>query len=371
VLLTAEQKELTAGGCGPTKRRVKVVIFQCAGLEKADKSIFGGTGASDPFVVIKYNDKEIGRTPTIQESCDPVWSTKNEFVVEVGEDDDALLKQLEVEVWDEDLLSKGDFLGQVLIDAKVMKEPSIMKLDEIGGRELKLEMKENWTKKKQKLVGGKIKLSIIDNVKFVERKKAEEEEEKKNADEGGVLGGLLNSAAASAEEKKDENSTNYIDNELLEEVDEDEAEAAPAKPKRNLNALQAAKSKINRAKTKIDIGTALNKGAKAAAAEEEEKLDNEKKQGPTRASDLSVGIRVMVEDSIRESPYQVFLGVRQCGGLAPTADVWKTRYNSMQPLGLSRHPGSTMRYPFAALTWKGIERARTKIAKVSERSEQA
>lgn len=58
---------------------------------------------------------QLGRTRTIALSLDPVWTNPEErFVVAVGLEDAAKC-DLTLEVWDEDDLGQGDFLGQVRI----------------------------------------------------------------------------------------------------------------------------------------------------------------------------------------------------------------------------------------------------------------
>lgn len=56
---------------------------------------------------------QLGHTRTIPLSLNPVWTNPEErFVVAVGLEDAAKC-DLTLEVWDEDDLGQGDFLGQV------------------------------------------------------------------------------------------------------------------------------------------------------------------------------------------------------------------------------------------------------------------
>lgn len=56
---------------------------------------------------------QLGRTRTIPLSLEPVWTNPEErFVVAVGFEDAAKC-DLTLEVWDDDHLGQGDFLGQV------------------------------------------------------------------------------------------------------------------------------------------------------------------------------------------------------------------------------------------------------------------
>ena len=342
VLLTADQKSLTESGLSSmSKTKIKVAVLRCEGLSKADKSMFGrGDGNSDPFVEVVWDDESIGRTPTIQEDCNPVWREKNEFVIEVDDEDDSLLKKLELEVWDEDMLSKGDFLGSVTIPANILKNPTER---DANGREYKLEKKENMAKSKQKMVGGMIILKIS-NMDAVQKPS---------------LGALLNSAA------EDGDDSGQLLEGILKAAAEEEKEGdqgkGEGKPEKS-EVLLSAKDKLRKATFKTKINTGLNREAKHIAKKMKTAEKERNRRVPTRISDLSIGLRFIVEETIKESPYQVSLGLRSAGGLAPTTDVWGTRYREAQPLGLARIPGSIYRFPYGALFWRGRERARTKIA---------
>jgi len=377
VLLTSDQKDLTEDGLSSTSlRRIKVTVMRCENLSKADKSIFGrGEGNSDPFVEFFWDDESIGKTPTIREDCNPVWRTKNEFVIEVDDEDDSFLKQLELMVWDEDMMTKGDFLGCVTIPAKALKNP---RDEDRNGRLFVLEKKENMPASKQKLVGGSLVLKIVDMDKIPKGGDGLAGEGglegllDATADDDVTLEDLLDQAADDevsledllSEAAEEGEGDNYINNELLKGVEDDveEGKEEVKQKERKSMALLSAKQKLARATFKTKIQTGLHKEVKALAKKKKKAEKDKTRQVPTRISDLSVGLRFCTEESIRESPYQLFLGLRSAGGLAPTSDVWGTRWPTAKPLGLSRVPGSTNRFPFGALYWKGKERTRTKIA---------
>lgn len=63
--------------------------------------------------IVRVN--QLGRTRTVQSSLEHVWTNPEErFVVAIGLDETAN-NDLTLEVWDEDISGKGDFLGQVLV----------------------------------------------------------------------------------------------------------------------------------------------------------------------------------------------------------------------------------------------------------------
>lgn len=66
-----------------------------------------------PSTTCNLTRAQLGRTRTIALSLEPVWTNPQErFVVAVGLEDAARC-DLTLEVWDEDDLGQGDFLGQV------------------------------------------------------------------------------------------------------------------------------------------------------------------------------------------------------------------------------------------------------------------
>jgi hypothetical protein len=77
----------------------------------ADSMIEGGK--SDPYVVVKRNGKQLGKTAVRRNTLDPKWAEES-FVFELlpgGKDDDG--EGLSLEVYDKDVGSKDDFLGRV------------------------------------------------------------------------------------------------------------------------------------------------------------------------------------------------------------------------------------------------------------------
>ncbi|CAM9159670.1 unnamed protein product, partial [Sphacelaria rigidula] len=74
-----------------------VTILSAAGLVKADM-----IGTSDPYAVVLLNGSEIGRTRTMFNTLNPVWSEPKEtFPVDMAGGEDQC--NVVVQLWDEDL----------------------------------------------------------------------------------------------------------------------------------------------------------------------------------------------------------------------------------------------------------------------------
>ena len=100
-------------------RDLKFTILDCHGLAKADF-----WGLSDPVVVLKWEGKEITRTSVVEDSLDPAWN--EHFVVKVPELLNEATQFLTLEVYDQDVMGLGDFLGRVVIKgmAELLDPPS-------------------------------------------------------------------------------------------------------------------------------------------------------------------------------------------------------------------------------------------------------
>jgi Ca2+-dependent lipid-binding protein len=76
----------------------------------------------DAYVVVKYQGKEIGRTPYAAKTHDPVWDDQS-FTLSLDSAAVTMTPQeLSFEVWSYSLLSKGDFLGCVIISGGLFHE---------------------------------------------------------------------------------------------------------------------------------------------------------------------------------------------------------------------------------------------------------
>ena len=89
----------------PTVKR-QLVVASATGLKAADRKVFG-EGVSDPYAIVYWNDVEIAKTAVEDQTIDPVWETRVMLTIP---DRGGLLR---VEVYDHDVGSAHDFLGQV------------------------------------------------------------------------------------------------------------------------------------------------------------------------------------------------------------------------------------------------------------------
>ena len=80
-----------------------LVIMKAVGLRAADKR------TSDPYAVVFWDDIKVGQTSVVKETLDPTWDEEFELAInpDIGQ---GLLR---VEIYDHDVGSKADFLGQI------------------------------------------------------------------------------------------------------------------------------------------------------------------------------------------------------------------------------------------------------------------
>lgn len=87
----------------PVDTKRKLIIESASGLNNAD-TFFGGK--SDPYAIISWNGKVLGKTKTLDNTLHPIWNEEFEFdVAEEG--------LLRIEVYDHDVFFKDDLLGKV------------------------------------------------------------------------------------------------------------------------------------------------------------------------------------------------------------------------------------------------------------------
>jgi hypothetical protein len=146
-------------------RTVRVHILHASGLNRTDGH-FGGL--NDVYVVVKWNDRVIGRTAVASDTLNPVWEGQvfeilipaeeekqaDGVVWEKSEHGGALLLQ----VWDQDV-DADDFLGEVIVGQEQLA----------AGRphhkqELEMLVNEEMDRKTQKYVGGKLTITWDDPV---------------------------------------------------------------------------------------------------------------------------------------------------------------------------------------------------------------
>eukprot|EP00752_Nemacystus_decipiens_P007665 g6853.t1 len=155
-------------------RRIEIRVMEARGLAKADRF-----GLSDPYVVIYANGQtELGRTRTIRLSLEPMWTNPEErFVVAVGFEDAAKC-DLTLEVWDDDHLRQGDFLGQVSLPKVELLEYNLP----TGPIECELEKKKSATQGFNELVQGVLTFSMREAHGDMPDEPAEGEDSSKRGD---------------------------------------------------------------------------------------------------------------------------------------------------------------------------------------------
>ena len=144
VRFTATDFDLEAN---PREKKIMHVV-EAFGLAKADRF-----GLSDPFAIVKMNNKEVGKTKVINDTMQPLWD--DEFVVELPRNEDDFM-ELCIEIYDADAFVTGDFLGMVRLTTKDLLQ--------LRGGKLEFELAPNplFKKKENKLVQGSLVLVFTD-----------------------------------------------------------------------------------------------------------------------------------------------------------------------------------------------------------------
>jgi hypothetical protein len=90
--------------------KMEVKVHSARNLAKADTF-----GLSDPFCIVKFNEREIGRTEVIDNDLNPEWNNERFYAYFDKDVDDMNECVLEVLCYDMDLMGRGDFLGGVAL----------------------------------------------------------------------------------------------------------------------------------------------------------------------------------------------------------------------------------------------------------------
>jgi len=100
--------------------KVSVHIIEGRNLVPKDRNIMGVPTSSDPYIILLYNGKSYGRTRMVRKTLSPSWDET--IIIEISQDDltniqrgDKLFKNLSLLIYDKDVLSKDDFMGEVTI----------------------------------------------------------------------------------------------------------------------------------------------------------------------------------------------------------------------------------------------------------------
>ena len=90
--------------------KMEVKVHSARNLAKADTF-----GLSDPFCIVKFNEREIGRTEVVDNDLNPEWNNERFYAYFDKDVDDMNECVLEVLCYDMDLMGRGDFLGGVTL----------------------------------------------------------------------------------------------------------------------------------------------------------------------------------------------------------------------------------------------------------------
>jgi len=159
---TRSEELVLKAGATDEKVEVQIGILAASGLARADS--FGGK--SDPFCLAYWNNQQVHKTRVINNTTDAVWK-EEAFTIPLHPDGSG--GRLVVEVWDADMLQKGDFLGQVSLRSSDILFPPASRMT------LGLERKASLSAKQNQFVQGTITLNFhctksVDVDPFVARK---------------------------------------------------------------------------------------------------------------------------------------------------------------------------------------------------------
>eukprot|EP00946_MAST-07B_sp_MAST-7B-sp1_P000986 g986.t1 len=96
-------------------------IIRANGLRQADYF-----GLSDPYCVVYFDDKEVGRTPIIPDTLDPEWGGEDAKIEIDTAGVDWTTAVLRVDIWDSDFMVQNpltdDFLGQCRLSGNCLQD---------------------------------------------------------------------------------------------------------------------------------------------------------------------------------------------------------------------------------------------------------
>eukprot|EP01033_Poteriospumella_lacustris_P004436 gene4436-3170_t len=116
--------------------RYEIAVSRANGLAKIDGSEYN----TSPYVICKWNDRELGRTHVIAKNASPMWAVAasaatagavDRFYVLVDKGlADIHTHSLRLEVWNHRKLRKGEFLGGVAVDGEDLRHIFESRLNE-------------------------------------------------------------------------------------------------------------------------------------------------------------------------------------------------------------------------------------------------
>jgi hypothetical protein len=130
----------TGGG----ERLLRLEVVRAHDLPRADTF-----GSSDPYCIVKWGGKEVGRTKVIWNTLEPIYEDEV-FFLPIAESQKTADLKLEVELWDKDVMGPGDLLG-----ALTLKGESI--LSRVPSQDFSYELERKGKKQ------GRVLLSLRDH----------------------------------------------------------------------------------------------------------------------------------------------------------------------------------------------------------------
>ena len=94
-------------------------LIEAKSLVNRDFKILG-QGISDPYAKVKIMADGLShffKTETVKDNLNPVWK----LLIDLPVDDPDTMEDLPIEVWDEDKVSKDDFLGSCVIPSTTLR----------------------------------------------------------------------------------------------------------------------------------------------------------------------------------------------------------------------------------------------------------
>jgi len=100
----------------PEFRRISVQVVQGSNLAAKDTGMFSRKRSSDPYFIIRFREKSY-KSQTIKKTLKPVWNAPS---LDLGVLTETEPKSVKIDVFDYDGASSDDFMGQVVIPAKLL-----------------------------------------------------------------------------------------------------------------------------------------------------------------------------------------------------------------------------------------------------------
>mmetsp|Transcript_8640 Transcript_8640/g.15107 ORF Transcript_8640/g.15107 Transcript_8640/m.15107 type:complete len:268 (-) Transcript_8640:118-921(-) len=102
---------------------LEVQVLKGRDLVAKDKNLFGKYVSSDPYIQIKHGHYSVGTTKVVRKTLNPVW--EESFCFRLSQEALEECKSIECAIFDQDLLSSDDPMGEISIPLLVSQDFSI------------------------------------------------------------------------------------------------------------------------------------------------------------------------------------------------------------------------------------------------------